>query len=66
MPAVTDHYYSDFSSTIYFQLINSKNRGGLLFPSLQVVKIVNLCEKVLEVTEMGTISGKYDISLKRT
>ena len=65
MPAINDHYYSVFSSPIYFQLINSKNRGGLLFPSLQVVKIVNMCEKAFRVAVMGVNSGKHGISSKK-
>ena len=53
MPAINDHYYIVFSSPIYFQLINSKNRGGPLFPSLQVVEIVNMYEKLFELHLWG-------------
>jgi len=65
MPAINDHYYTVFSSPIYFQLINSKNHGGLLFPSLQVVKIVNMCEKAFRVAVMAVNSGKHGISSKK-
>ena len=61
MPSINDHYYTDFSSPIYFQPSNSKNRGGLLFPSLQVIKIVNMCETAFRVAVMGVNSGKHGI-----
>ena len=65
MRAVKDHYYTAFNSPVHFHLINSKNRGGLLFPSLHVIKIVNMCEKVFRVAVMGVNSGKQEISSKK-
>ena len=65
MPAINNYYYTVFSSPIYFQLINSKNLGGLLFSSSQVVKIVNMCEKAFSSCIYGGEFRKTWYNIKK-
>lgn len=55
--ALTDHGY--YLSGVYARFFNVKNKGGLIFPAVQVYQVICICDSVLTACVVSLPSLKF-------